>query len=121
MANDEDGQFYLMIWRMRRILPPNSANADGMTGKCLVMITPDAERTMHTFLGVSETVSVEELYKEAVSQSDYVYIEGYLVSSATGRQAAIQLRQWAQEQKVKTALVCLILQWSRSFMMVYKK
>ena len=64
--------------------------ADGTTGKCLVLITPDAERSMNTFLGISETLSTDQLDEAAIAASEYLYIEGYLVSSETGRAAAIR-------------------------------
>ena len=77
---------------------------DGVTGKCLVMVTPDAERTMNTFLGITETFSVDELHHDAIKNSEYLYIEGYLVTSDTGRHAAIEARKIAEEAGVKTAL-----------------
>lgn len=76
----------------------------GTTGKCLVMVTPDAERTMNTFLGISETVSSNELDEEAIKASDYVYLEGYLVTSDSGRAAVIKAKEIAQANGVKTAL-----------------
>ncbi len=104
VANDENGQFYLSDLEAANVkTPENSGNESGITGKCLVMITPDAERTMNTFLGISETVSTEQLDLSALSTSEYVYIEGYLVSSATGKAAAIALKQAADEANVKTA------------------
>lgn len=105
VASDENGDFYIKDMRDAGVaLPPNGGTHEGITGKCLVMITPDAERTMNTFLGISETVSANELDSQAIEQAQYVYIEGYLVSSATGRDAAIQLRQQAESKGVKTAL-----------------
>ncbi len=105
VANDENGEFYINDMRAAGVtLAPNGGNPSGITGKCLVMITPDAERTMNTFLGISETVSPNELHTAAIEQSKYVYIEGYLVTSETGRAAAIQLRQHAQANNVKVAL-----------------
>lgn len=105
IANDENGEFYLNdihaagVATPAHVIPPA-----GITGKCLVMITPDAERTMNTFLGISETLSVSELDIAAIAQSHYVYIEGYLVSSTTGRAAAIELRKQAEANNTKTAL-----------------
>jgi len=75
-----------------------------VTGKCLVMVTPDAERTMNTFLGITETFSVDELNLAALSDSEYLYIEGYLVTSDTGRNAAIEARKAAETNGIKTAL-----------------
>jgi len=106
VANDENGDFYIKDMNNAGVtLPPNeSSHSSGITGKCLVMITPDAERTMNTFLGISETVSPNELYAPAIEKAEYVYIEGYLVTSDTGRTAAIQLRQQAEAKGIKTAL-----------------
>ncbi len=59
---------------------------------------------MNTYLGISETVSSHELDHGAIAQSQYVYLEGYLVTSDSGRAAAIDLRQAAERQGVKTAL-----------------
>ncbi|MBU3069455.1 adenosine kinase [Aestuariicella sp. G3-2] len=105
VASDDNGDFYLQDLRDAGVDSlPNTERQTGVTGKCLVMITPDAERTMNTFLGISETVSSSELSPTAVATSQYAYIEGYLVSSETGRAAAIELRQQAEANGVKTAL-----------------
>jgi sugar/nucleoside kinase (ribokinase family) len=77
---------------------------DGTTGKCLVLITPDAERTMNTFLGITSTISKTQVDPEAIRHSKYMYMEGYLVASPTGREAAIQARRIAEAAGVKTAL-----------------
>jgi len=69
-----------------------------------VLITPDAERTMLTNLGISETLCKQALNHDAVAQSQFAYIEGYLVTSPTGRAAAIELREAAEKHGVKTAL-----------------
>jgi len=104
VANDENGAFYLNDMLAAGVdTTSKQTKENGITGKCLVMITPDAERTMNTFLGISETVSVAELDIDALKQSQYAYIEGYLVTSETGRAAAIELRQQAQTHGIKTA------------------
>ena len=104
VANDDNGSFYLNDMKAAGVaVQNNAADADGITGKCLVMITPDAERTMNTFLGISETVSVNEIDESALAESEYVYIEGYLVTSETGRAAAITLREKAEKLGIKTA------------------
>ena len=76
----------------------------GTTGKCLVLITPDAERTMNTFLGISSTLSTQNLDAAALAASEFVYVEGYLVTSDTGRAAAIAARELAERSGVRTAL-----------------
>ncbi|PCK09188.1 MAG: adenosine kinase [Alteromonadaceae bacterium] len=105
VANDNNGDFYLKDLSDAGVAyHQNNGSLEGITGKCLVMITPDAERTMNTFLGISETLAAEDIDVEALQASKYAYIEGYLVTSATGKPAAIKLRELAQEFGVKTAL-----------------
>ena len=82
----------------------NGSREAGITGKCLVLITPDAERSMNTYLGISETLSVQELDADAIAASEYLYIEGYLVTSPTGRAAAIKAREIAESAGVRTSL-----------------
>lgn len=77
---------------------------EGITGKCLVFVTPDADRTMNTYLGISGSFSPEELVPEAIADSQYLYMEGYLVSSPTGKAAAIRAREIAEAAGVKTTL-----------------
>lgn len=105
VADDENGRFYLNdLARAGVAYPERLGQSSGITGKCLVMITPDAERTMNTFLGISATLSLAEIDEEALKASKYVYIEGYLVTSPTGREAAIRLRELARQHTVKTAV-----------------
>lgn len=105
VANDDNGQFYIDDLRRAGVdFHHNGELPAGITGKCLVMITPDAERTMNTFLGVSEFLSIQELHLEALKNSQYAYIEGYLVTSETGKAAAIHLREEAEKYGVKTAI-----------------
>ncbi|TNE78816.1 MAG: adenosine kinase [Gammaproteobacteria bacterium] len=105
VADDEHGRFYLNDLTSAGVdYHRDGKLTDGITGKCLVLITPDAERSMNTFLGISETVSEQELHPEAIGRSQYLYLEGYLVTSETGRAAAIRAREIAEQQGVKTAL-----------------
>lgn len=77
---------------------------DGITGKCLVMITDDAERTMNTFLGITSSLSTKEVDEEAIKDSEYAYIEGYLVTSDSGFEAMKLTKKIAEENDVNTAL-----------------
>lgn len=105
VADDETGTFYfedLVKAGVQTNL--HSQRADGITGKCLVLVTPDADRTMNTFLGITEQFSAEEIIEEDLIDSEYLYIEGYLVTSSTGQAAAIKAREVAEQNGVKTAL-----------------
>tara|TARA_B100000787_G_scaffold158404_1_gene135808 strand:- start:1084 stop:2013 length:930 start_codon:yes stop_codon:yes gene_type:complete len=48
------------------------------TGTCLILITPDAERTMVTFLGIAGKISEKDINEEAVKKSEMIFLEGYL-------------------------------------------
>ncbi|KUJ82748.1 adenosine kinase [Microbulbifer flavimaris] len=106
VAADENGDFYRADLADAGVAYPGTLREaqPGVTGKCLVLITPDAERSMNTFLGISAELSIAELDVDALSASRWAYIEGYLVSSPTGKAAAIELRQTAEGVGVKTAL-----------------
>lgn len=105
VANDDYGDIYVNDLQAAGVDHSMAGQRPGgVTGKCLVLITPDAERSMNTYLGISETLSVEQLDPAAIADSEYLYIEGYLVTSDSGRAAAIRARQLAEAAGVKTAL-----------------
>jgi sugar/nucleoside kinase (ribokinase family) len=106
VASDETGLFYARDL-LRNGVTSNLDDTnlpEGDTGMCLVMITPDAERTMNTFLGITATLSPEDLDKSAIANSEYIYLEGYLAGSETGLEAAIEAKKTALETNTKTAL-----------------
>ena len=48
------------------------------TGTCLILITPDAERTMVTFLGIAGKINQNDINEKAVQESEIIFLEGYL-------------------------------------------
>jgi Sugar kinases, ribokinase family len=105
VADDEPGDFYLQELGSHNIHTNLGSGRDhGTTGKCLVMVSPDTERTMLTFLGISEKLDSSAIDAEALRDSQFLYMEGYLVTSPTGRQAVIDARKIAEANGVKTAL-----------------
>lgn len=48
------------------------------TGRCVVMVTPDAQRTMITYLGISQKLSLSDINEEIIKNSKITYLEGYL-------------------------------------------
>lgn len=48
------------------------------TGRCVIVVTPDAERTMNTYLGVSSYLNVDDIDDRAVADGKVLYMEGYL-------------------------------------------
>ncbi len=106
VANDDDGDFFMSDLRTNGIETNLNGDAlpQGVTGKCLVMVTPDAERTMNTFLGITTEFSKNELNTQAIQDSNYLFMEGFLVSSESGVNAMKEAKKVAQENGVKVSL-----------------
>ena len=103
VADDETGDFYMKDLALAGVETKLDNKEKGVTGKCIVMVTEDAERTMNTFLGITSDFSESDLHLEELKQAEYIYIEGYLVTSDVSRNAAISARKVAKENNVKTA------------------
>lgn len=105
VADDELGAFY------RENLLDNGVSsnltranlAPGQTGICMVMVTPDAERSMSTYLGATAELDHTALHADELVQSSVYYMEGYLSASPTGLDAALQGRQLAKDAGVLLA------------------
>jgi len=57
------------------------------TGTCLILITPDSERTMCTFLGISGKISEKDIDENAVKNSELIFLEGYLWDEGEAKKA----------------------------------
>jgi len=60
------------------------------TGTCLILITPDSERTMCTFLGIAGKVSDKDIDENAVKNSELIFLEGYLWDEGDPKKAFIK-------------------------------
>ena len=109
VANDELGAFYVADLKANGVdsnLRPTNLAAHGgigQTGDCMVMVTPDAERSMSTFLGATADIDHTALDVTALANSKVYYIEGYLAASPTGLDAALKGRAIAKAAGVKLA------------------
>ena len=105
VADDEGGDFYMNDLHKAGVTTRlDRASYQGITGKCMVMVTPDAERTMNSFLGITSDFSVDELHLDELKKAEYIYSEGYLVTSDVSRNAVIQARKVAADNGIKTAI-----------------
>ena len=105
VANDELGKFYTQDLIDNRVATnlTHAQPAPGQTGSCMVMVTPDAERSMSTFLGATAELDATALHEQDIARSRIFYMEGYLAASPTGLQAALQGRQIALDAGVALA------------------
>ncbi len=106
VANDPTGDFYLQDLIQHGVDTNLSVDnrPQGHTGKCIVLVTHDADRTMNTHLGITATLSTAEINAAAIADSEYLYIEGFLVSSNSALEAAIEAKNLAEQYHVKTSL-----------------
>ena len=106
VANDAYGQFYIQTLTENNIQTDTKLDQlpREKTGICVVMITPDAERTLVTFLGESANFSKTDINEPLLAQSKWVYIEGYLTTSSNSLDAALYAKKLAEKYQKKIAL-----------------
>lgn len=106
VGDDTFGKFYLA--EMNDIgVQIDSAPVQGVpTGTCVILITPDAERTMNTHLGASSALDASDVNEAILSDSEWVYIEGYLFSSPSGQRVAKRAVELAKKHGTKIAVTC---------------
>ncbi|MBE7438384.1 MAG: adenosine kinase [Spirochaetales bacterium] len=105
VARDSNGEFYredLLRAGIHFDIHP-AAPSEGNTGTCLVMTTPDAERTMCTHLGVSTALSVGDVDLNRLARSHIVYLEGYLWDADRPRAACEAAMEAARSSGVQIA------------------
>jgi sugar/nucleoside kinase (ribokinase family) len=74
------------------------------TGRCIVLVSPDGERSMSTYLGVSEALGPEDVDDAAVAASEWLYLEGYRFDGSQGKAAFRKAVAAAKAAGAKVAL-----------------
>ena len=105
VADDELGAFYMQDLVTNGVATnlTHTKPTAGQTGSCMVMVTPDAERSMSTFLGATAELDHTALHEKDIAKSKIYYMEGYLAASPSGLQAALLGRQIAKDAGVQLA------------------
>ena len=104
VADDADGELYISDLNEAGVDFHSAGQDPGTTGKCLVMVTEDAERTMNTYQGASETLSSKEIDYKALKDSEWFYVEGYLMTDEARTRATKDAVKFAKEHGVKIAI-----------------
>ena len=105
VRNDDLGIFYLENLSKNDVLHSKQASeSDLSTGQCVVMVTPDAERTMCTYLGISNLLSSSDLDKLAIRNSKFLFLEGYLVTSESALKACYEAIEVAKAANTKIVI-----------------
>src|SRR5437868_10088201 len=82
--------------------PPASAGPS--TARCYVLVTPDGERTMNTYLGVAQDLHPKDIDSESVAASAILYLEGYLWDPPRAKEAFLKAAAIAHESDRMVAL-----------------
>ncbi len=81
-----------------------AATSGATTARCLIYVTPDAERTMCTFLGASTQLEPEDLDLSMVREAKVLYLEGYLWDSPAAKRAFIAAAEACRDSGGQVAL-----------------
>ncbi|HEX2782127.1 MAG TPA: adenosine kinase [Ilumatobacteraceae bacterium] len=107
VSDDELGQVFGHDCRAVGVqFRPGAPSADTPTGRCIIVVTPDAQRTMNTYLGVSSLLGPSDIDPHTVALGDVLYMEGYLYDRPEAKEA---FRYAAQVAHASDRLVSLTL------------
>jgi sugar/nucleoside kinase (ribokinase family) len=81
-----------------------SATSGLPTARCLVFVTPDAQRTMATFLGASTELGPDDLDRDQIARAKVTYLEGYLWDAPAAKQAFVEAAKAAHDAGNRVAL-----------------
>ena len=81
----------------------NGVDSGNPTGRCLILVTPDGERTMNTNLGAAAEFAEGDLDHDAIQSAQIVYLEGYLFDPPAARKAFFTAADFARGNGTKVA------------------
>lgn len=92
VADDELGRFFAADTERLGTAFPNPPVADGglPTSRSMIFVTPDGERSMNTYLGISAEVSPADVDAAVMARSGVVFLEGYLFDKDQGKEAFLK-------------------------------
>ncbi len=111
VRNDQLGNFFTSdLKKSRTIFNTPPTNNGASTAHSIILITPDAQRTMCTYLGASIEFDAKDIDFGLLKESKYLYLEGYLWDSELAKNAFLRAAQTAKQSNTK-----IILSLSDSF------
>lgn len=106
VGDDPAGHFFLQDMATAGVcseLEKNKLSTSSITSTSLIFVTPDSERSMCTHIDSSGLVSADSIDENIVAHSSWIYLEGYLAAFDQTIEAAVQMRQYAENFNVKVA------------------
>lgn len=104
VADDQLGDVFTHDIRAVGVTYDTPQLTEGMcTARCLIFVTPDAQRTMQTFLGATTQLTPEDVNMDYITGAKVLYLEGYLWDQPRAKEAMRNAAIKAQESGVKVA------------------
>ena len=105
VADDQLGDVFTHDLRAAGVLyDTDRLTGDMATGRSMILITPDAQRTMNTFLGASNQLTPADVNEDLISSAQYTYLEGYLWDPEEAKEAFRHAMRMAHQHQRKVAL-----------------
>ncbi len=104
LGDDDFGNFYFNEFEDFGIILYSDRIKNDPTGTCLILITPDSERSMLTCLGASAKFGKVDLSNDLIEKSSWIYIEGYKFSQGSSSEAVFKAIEIAKKFNTKISL-----------------
>lgn len=103
VGSDELGDIYIDRLKDKQVFSDLSVVSGGDTGSCIVLVTPDYERTMSTRLGVCQEFGPENVKHDLIANADYFYFTGYMWDTDSQKEAIRAAISTAKKNRTKVA------------------
>lgn len=105
IRNDQLGEVFAHDIRAAGVsFTTPAASSGASTARCLILVTPDGQRTMSTYLGACVGLGPEDIDEALIARSKVTYIEGYLWDPPRAKEAILRAAQLAHQHQRKVAL-----------------
>jgi len=105
VAKDELGDIFKGDMKSQHIMHETYPLAVGApTGRCMILVTPDGQRTMNTYLGASVELNANDIDEDIIASAKVTYLEGYLFDKEQAKMAFIAAADFAHEAGHRVAL-----------------
>ena len=121
VKDDEWGLEYIKDMKDSNVTFTSQTSSSGIdTGRCLVYVTPDAQRAMRTYLGAAAQLSPDEIYEKSIANSSIFYLEGYLWDEELAKASCKKAIELSNKNNVQTALSLsdsfCVKKWHKEFL-----